>query len=163
MSNKAVQRGVGLGEALILVAVAALAVVAATARVLPGATTSETVRGAAQRVHTQFQLARVEAVSRDRPCRLAVAPDDGIVRVMDSLGTAAPGDDRVLHEAALPRTVSFAATAGESDDLEFRSDGSADAGCVELSDGVERQRVSVDPAAHLRIERWDGSRWTPVR
>jgi len=163
MSNEAAQRGVGLGESLILVAVAALAVVAATARVLPGATTNETVRGAAQRVHTQFQLARVEAVSRDRPCRVAVAPDDRIVRVMDTLGTPAPGDDRILHETVLPGTVSLATTKGGNGDLEFRSDGSSDGGGIELFDGVARQRVSADPSAHLRIERWDGSRWTPLR
>jgi Tfp pilus assembly protein FimT len=163
MSSQAAQRGVGLGESLILVSLATLAVVAATARVLPGATTHETVRGAAQKVHTQFQFARVEAVSRDRPCHVAVGRDDGIVRVMDSLGTPAPGDDRVLHQTALSRSVSVVAAGGGDGALEFRPDGSSDVGCVELFDGVERQRVSVDPTAHLRIERWDGDRWIPVR
>src|SRR6185436_19148601 len=65
------------------------------------------VRLAAEQVHTYLQLARVEAVSRERVCLLLVDATSGTMRVADSAGTPETADDLVLHEVELPRGVHF--------------------------------------------------------
>jgi len=129
---------------------------------LPGAASRETVAGMAQRVHTALQRARVEAVSRERPCRVIVSGDS--VAVVDTMGTAAPGDDRPIHRATFPAaiTVGTLGTSGGAPFVEFLPAGVAAPGAITVFDGDDYRRVTVTPTAHLSIERWDGSSWRPA-
>jgi hypothetical protein len=156
------QSGIGLGELLLLVAVASLTVVAAVTHLLPGSVSRESVSGMAQRVHTALQRARVEAVSLERPCRVIV--DGTSVAVVDTMGTASPTDDRSIHRATFPDTITVGTlgTAGGAPFVEFRPGGDAAPGAITLFDGNEYRRVTVAPTARLSIERWDGSRWLPA-
>jgi hypothetical protein len=158
-------RGLGVGETLLLAALAAAAVTAGTARLVPGAGTRETARGAAASLHTFFQLARVEAIARDRPVRLALDPSERQVSVLDTLGTRVPDDDLELHRAVLPAGIALSAPDGEHGAalVEFRPDGTADAAAVPLNDGAVFQRVAVDGASRIRVEEWDGAAWSPRR
>lgn len=165
------QQGVGIGESLLLVAAAALAVLATAARVLPGATTPSTVRRAALQLHTDLQLARVEAVSRDRLCYARLDLEQRSIAVLDSMGTPSETDDRRLRETTLPPSVIV--TSGEADPeapadnartltLEFRPEGVATTGAITVFDGSEYRRVRVDESAHLWLLRWDGHGWVPL-
>ncbi len=165
------EQGVGIGESLLLVAAAGLAILATAARVLPAALTPDTVRRAAQQLHTDLQLARVEAVSLDRPCYARLDPRRRSIAVLDSLGTASASDDRLLRETTLPPSVTV--LGGEADPgalvddarvitLEFRPAGSATSGAITVFDGSEYRRVRVDDSAHLWLLRWDGHGWVPL-
>lgn len=174
MGARGSEHGAGLGEVLILTAAAAVAVAAATAQLLPGAASPETVRGATQSLYTYVQLARVEAVARDRPCRLVVDPRDARVRVLDSLGTADEADDLLLHETVLAASIAEPGTdpasvrgqarmAGSAVRVDFRPDGNVAPSAITLFDGARFGRVSIDESAALHVESWDGSGWTDLR
>lgn len=167
------QKGMTLTELLIVLAVASLVLVATAAYSLPWME-RETMRSAVYDVQTYVQLARIEAVTRNRPCRFAVNPTTGVIAVLDTMGT--PGniaDDEILYRTTMPSGVAFARpTTGDAVTLQqvggtdwygtqFSSDGLVDAGTgqVHLYGGERYGRVSVYLAGGVQVERWNGSSW----
>jgi Tfp pilus assembly protein FimT len=161
-------------ELVIVVAVAAMMLVIVAAISLPWMQ-KESMRSAVYDVQTYIQLAKIEAVSRNRECRFVVDTSTGVLRVFDGAGTDAAtdtSDDLLLYETTLPDNVSFtdpqAGAAVTLEDigsgsfqLEFTSDGivNAGAGAVMLQGGQSYGRISVFAAGGVEVERWTGSAW----
>jgi Tfp pilus assembly protein FimT len=161
-------------ELVIVVAVAALALVAVSAFSLPWMQ-KEAMRSAVYDVQTHMQLAKIEAVSRNRECRFVVDTGTRTLQVLDGNGTPSAsntGDDILLYDATLPSNVSFtnpgAGAAVTLDDLgsgvyqvEFTSDGIVllGAGSVMLQGGQSFGRISVFAAGGVQVDKWNGSSW----
>lgn len=166
------QNGMTLVELLIVVAVASLILVATAAYSLPWIA-RESMRGAVYDVQTYVQLARIEAVSRNRPCRFVVNPTTSVISVMDTMGTTGDlTDDDTLYRTTLPSSVTFARpTLGNAVtttdlgtgwfDTRFAADGLVEAGTgeVHLFGGQRFGRVRVFLAGGVQVERWNGSAW----
>ncbi len=154
------QRGSGLGELLLLTAASTLVIAATASHVFPTLSARPTARGSAQQLHTYLQLARVEAVARNRPIRVAVVPAAHVMRVLDPGSTAGADAGRPLYERPWPAGIEIAVEGGRpatdtSVTVDFRPDG-AEPLAVTLADaGGERAQVWVDPAARIGIE-WLG-------
>jgi Tfp pilus assembly protein FimT len=160
-------------ELLVVVAIATL-IVGVTASFAVPLLARETVRSSTYDVQTYLQLARVEAVSRNRPCRFVIDVATKELAVLDSRGTASTGDDETLYATTLPGAVAFAdpehaapvtvsALGGTSYQTVFESDGvvSSGSGSIVLFGGEEFRRVSVFAAGGIQIERWTGGGWAP--
>jgi len=166
------QKGMTLLELVIVLAVA-LAAVAMTAALSGPWIARESMRGAVGNVNSYFQLAKIEAVSRNRPCRMVV-DKAGTLEVWDTMGTPLLlSDDTQLYSTALPSTVSFERPdAGSAVTLLqlggsgryhtiFNSDGVAavGTGSVFLHGGDGYGSVRVHAAGGVDIAYWNGSAW----
>ena len=107
---------------------------------------------AALDVHVMLQLARVEAVSRNRNCHLIVDRSARSLRVLDGHGTPALDDDELLHEKTLPLSIGLD-LPGDSDSRQvtFRPSGGPTPGSVIVSTDGHRRRISVDGGGRLSI------------
>ena len=132
----------------------------------------EGVRSAAFDVNGMLQLAKVEAVSRNRPSRFVVDTVRGELQVWDGLGSDPTSDDVLLHDRTLPSHVLFArpdtgsavtldAVDAVSYEAIFRSDGMLDSspGVVCLNSGDSFGSVSVYGAGGTEVFRWNGTGW----
>jgi len=168
------QSGMTLIELLIVLSLASLVLVATAAYSLPWMA-RETMRGAVYDVQTYLQLARIEAVSRNRPCRFLIDTDAKTIRVLDTMGTTGSTlDDETLYRADLPSSITFAKpTAGDAVTLaniggtgqyeaQFSADGLVDSGTgdIHMFGGQQYGRISVYLAGGVHVERWTGSAWT---
>jgi Tfp pilus assembly protein FimT len=154
------------------VSVAALLLVAVAAYSLPWMQ-KEAMRSAVYDVQTHIQLAKIEAVSRNRECRFVIDTANRTVEVFDGNGTSGTtADDILLYDSTLPENVNFtdpqAGSAVTLDDLGsgvfqvvFTSDGivSVGAGAVMLHGGQSFGRISVFAAGGVQVDRWNGSSW----
>ena len=166
------ERGLTLIELVIVIAVAALVLVATMAYTIPWMA-KENMRGAVYDVQTHLQLARIEAISRNRDCRFVVDTASGDMTVLDSNGTSATGDDTELYSTELPENVAFTEPGGgaavtlsqigasSSYEAVFTADGTVTAGtgAVVLHGGEMYGRVRVFGAGGIQVDRWDGSQW----
>ena len=165
------QRGASLFELLVAMSVAILLLGLAAAYSVPALARGQ-MRSAIRDVQGLLQLARVEAVKRNRPCRFALDAASGRLQVWDGNDTAASVDDRLLVERRVPSSVTFAGpTAGSPVSLEpiggsmyqtvFGPQGSvaSGTGSVQLYGGDEYVRLSVYGAGGLTLERWDDGQW----
>jgi prepilin-type N-terminal cleavage/methylation domain-containing protein len=168
------ERGFSLLELLSALAIAALLIGLAVlvAGPLVG---NESGRGAVYELQTLVQLARMEAVARNRECRLLLCPTLREIRVIDTRGTLAdPSDDEVLHGTVLPETVSFErpdagsavewASIGGSPEwfqLRFASDGTVEAGegDVIVHGGDRYGKVAVFTSGGTQVTAWRASGW----
>jgi len=133
----------------------------------------EKARGGAYELQTYLQLARVEAVSRNRPCLFFLDPTARTFEVTDTQGTPFTTDDIVLHSSRLPSNVSLARPDGGSVvTLPILGSGyaalltpdgmvSGSAGAVHLFGGDRHVRISLYLAGGVHVDRWDGSAWVP--
>jgi Tfp pilus assembly protein FimT len=167
------ERGASLNELLIVVAVAGLSLLATVTYTVPRLD-REGLHSAITEVHTYMQLARGEAISRDRACRFVVDTANHRLGVVDTAGTLPFGDDILLYETPLPRNVSFRRpddgtaialepAAGQTFQALFQSDGIVSAGAGELvmQGGSEYARVRVGVNGEIQVHRWDGTAWVP--
>ena len=165
------QKGITLTELLIVVAVASLGLLAVGTYTVPWAA-KEGLRSAAFDMQTYMQLARIEAVSRNRDVRFVVDGTNHRIGVLDSAGTTSTGDDILLYSTNLPDTVSFARpdsgsaitlthVTGKVFHTIFASDGIVDTGTglVCLLGGNQYERVQVFGAGGIRIQKWNGTAW----
>ncbi len=165
------QRGITLAELLIVLAVASLGLLAVGTYALPWIA-REALRSAVYDVQTYMQLARIEAISRNRDCRFAVDTSTNRISVLDTVGTPAVGDDILLYESDLPDTVSFARPdAGSAVTLDnvsgsiyqtrFGNDGIVNIGTgeVHMFGGSKYKKVEVFGAGGIRIQKWNGTSW----
>ena len=100
------QRGLTLIELIVVVAVVSVMVGITVAYSLPWLA-KETMRSGANDVQSFMQLAKIEAVSRNRECRFVVDASSGTLEVWDSLGTDDDSDDVRLHLSSLPTSIAF--------------------------------------------------------
>ncbi len=132
----------------------------------------ESVRSAAFDVNGMLQLAKVEAVSRNRPCRFVVDTAGGELEVWDTLGSDPTSDDVLLHDRTLPTHVAFArpdvGSAVTLDPLDagsyqaiFTSTGmlSSGPGVICLHGGESFGSVAVYAAGAIEILRWSSTGW----
>ena len=165
------QRGVTLVELVVVVALVAIMLVAVMGYSVPWMA-KQSMRGAVHDVHTFLQLTRIEAVSRNRPCRFVVDTAGGEFQILDSLGTSSLADDLELHRSRLPETVGFdrpdsggVVTLQAIDAVHFQtvfdSDGTVTSGAGDLffHGSGSYGRIGVHVAGGTEISRWDGADW----
>jgi Tfp pilus assembly protein FimT len=159
-------------ETLLVVSAAALLLVATAAYSIPWIA-RESMRSSVYDLQTYLQLARIEAVSRNRDCRFVVDTSSRTLQVWDSNGTTATSDDTRLYNRALPTSVSFARPdggsavtytqigAGSSYQVVFTSDGTVSSGTGEavVFGGQSFAKIEVFGAGGTRMEKWNGSGW----
>lgn len=166
------QRGMTLIELLMVVAMATLLLVAAAAYSVPWMA-KEAMRSAVYDVQTYFQLARIEAVSRNQETRFVVDTANGQLIVFDTNGTAGTGDDTELYRTSLASSVTFARPdagvavtltqigASDSYQVRFTSDGTvaAGAGDICLFGGQQFGRISIFAAGGTQVASWKNGAW----
>lgn len=131
------------------------------------------MRSAVYDVQTHIQIARIEAISRNRPCRFVVDTGTRVVQVFDSMGTSgSTADDELLFSETLPSAVSFArpdsgaavtlpTIGGNAHQAIFSSDGTVSSGSGDLNlfGGDQYRQISLFLAGGLMVRQWDGSYW----
>ncbi len=165
------QKGITLTELLIVLAVASLGLLAVGTYAVPWIA-REGLRSAMYDMQTYMQLARIEAISRNRDCRFVIDTATNRIGVLDTAGTPSLGDDILLYESDLPDTVSFARPdtgsavtinhiSGTVYQTLFGNDGivSLGTGEVVLFGGSTYERVQVFGAGGIRIQKWNGTKW----
>jgi Tfp pilus assembly protein FimT len=136
---------------------------------------NESGRGAVYELQTLAQLARMEAVARNRECRLLLCPASREVLVTDTRGTTSdPSDDEVLHGTVLPGSVTFErpdagsavtwASIGGTPEwfrVRFASDGTVEAGegDVVVHGGDRYGKVAVFASGGTQVTTWSASGW----
>ena len=165
------QAGVTMVELLMVVVFAAIIVV-----ITLYASTSfigrSSMRGATTEMVSFLQLARIEAVSRNRDCRFVVDTASRALEIWDSMGTMSTADDVRIHAATVPSVVNFGrpdvgATVtldpiGTSDfQTIVASDGtvSVGVGSVFLAGAESYGCIDVQAAGGVQILYWNGSAW----
>lgn len=166
------QRGMTLVETMLVVSAAALMLVATAAYSIPWLA-RESMRGAVYDVQTYLQLARIEAVSRNRECRMVLNTTGRTLQVFDGNATVSTSDDTQLYTRSLPSSVTFArpdmglpltlsqiGTTG-SYQVVFDSDGTVTTGTgdVYLFGGNRFGKISIFAAGGTQVERWNGVSW----
>ena len=174
MQSLAPQRGLSAVEAVVAISVACLLISAGVAAFRPFGGGSDTAEALAQ-LEVLAQRARVEAVQRQRACRLVLDTTDWSLRVLDSLGTADERDDDVLLQRAMPAAIrlgrpdggspsTFARSRHSAHELLFTARGNVPDGPGELvlSDGQRYGRLRAQRDGTLAVETWDGRGWVPA-
>ena len=166
------QRGMTLVETMLVVSAAALLVVATAAYSIPWLA-RESMRSAVYDVQTYLQLARIEAVSRNRECRMVLNTTTRTLQIFDGNATVSTLDDTMLYTRSLSSSVTFARPdmglpltlsqigTTSSYQVVFDSDGTVTAGTgdVYLFGGDRFGRISVFAAGGTQVERWNGVSW----
>ncbi len=167
------QKGMSLIELVLVLALASAALLATATYALPWIA-RERARSAVYDVQSYLQLARIEAISRNRDCRFVLDTSTRTLEVYDANGTpATTGDDILLYQTTLPEQITFArpdggaavtlSQIGTSDAYEtvFTSDGivADGTGEVALFGGDEFNRVLVFGAGGVTVDHWTGSGW----
>lgn len=166
--------GMTLAEVVVILALATL-LATITATFSLTWVGQERMRSGIYKTHTYLNLARVEAVNRNRACRFEVDTDSGWIRVLDLNDPAIGTDDVELDAFELHESISFdrpdagsAVTlhnsAGNVYEVTFSADGLVDTGTstggkIHLASRGRYSRISLYLAGGTQIEHWDGSSW----
>lgn len=165
------QAGIGMIEILVVLTLSTIVLGSATA--LSGEWMNrERARSVGYELQTSIQLARTEAVMRNRDCRVTIDIAARRVAVWDGMGTPEVTDDVLLRALDLPDTVRFErpdgvdpVTLDEPNPGMFQASlGSAGTavtggGEVGLHSGDRYLRLTLAGAGGLRIQRWNGTGW----
>ena len=165
------QAGVTMVELLMVVVFAAIIVVI-TLYASSSFIGRSSMRGATNEMVSFLQLARMEAVSRNRECRFVVNTASRALEIWDSMGTMSTADDVRIHAASVPTAVNFgrpdvgaAVTLDPIGTGSFQtviaSDGtvSAGVGSVFLAGAQSYGCVDVHAAGGVAMLYWNGSTW----
>lgn len=167
------ESGMTLIEIMVVLATAALVISAAFIYSLPWIS-RETMRSTAFDVQTYLQLARIEAVSRNRDVRFVIDIDNKQLEVWDGMGTVSIVDDEVLYLTNIASSIEFInpgvgaavtmAQIGGGNEYQciFSSDGTVgtgSGGAVIVYGGEEYGRVSVFDAGGIQVEKWNNGAW----
>ena len=155
-----------------------IALMAVLIAIALGGSLASLQRGRAQsaihEIQSMAQLARMEAVSRNRECVLLLSPDTRQVIAADGQDTPSTTDDLILREARLPSSVAFARPDSGSSisweslggspawyRLRFASDGTVAAGDgdIFLKGDEHYERLSVFISGGTRISTWKEGGW----
>lgn len=161
------EKGMSLIEVLLVLVAASLLITAVASFSLPWMA-RESTKGAIYTVQTYLQLARIEAVTRNRDCYFEIETNLRRLQVIDTSGSV------VLYETTMPDNISFAHPTGGSPvslaavggalyRCTFSSDGTVGGGqgAVILFGGEIYERASVYLAGGIEVENWNGSGWEP--
>ncbi len=166
------QRGISLIELVVACAIGVLMLIVTLVYAAPWIG-RESMRSVANDVASYMQLARIQAVSRNRECRFVVDTSAGTLEVWDSLGTSSTTDDQKLSERSIPSTVIFdrpdsgsVVTLGPTSvagayQVILASDGTAPSGtgAVYIAGGEAFGSVEIQAAGAVQIAYWGGSAW----
>lgn len=165
------ERGMSLAELTVVMVLVAVITTAVATYSIPWLGREE-MRGAVYTIQEYVQLARIQAVSRNRDCRFLIDSGSRQISVVDLNDPSTSGDDISLYSATLSSRVTFtrpdsgaavtlAAVSGNLYQATFASDGSvsAGAGLIAVQGGDGNYRVNIYGAGGLRVERWNGSAW----
>jgi Tfp pilus assembly protein FimT len=165
------EEGMSLAEITVVMVIMAVIVTAIGTYSLPWLGREE-MRGAVYQVQQYLQLARAQAVTRNRACRFQIDTASRRMTVLDLNDPASTTDDILLHDATLSTRISFTRPDGGSAltltslggslyGATFASNGSVStgAGLIALQGGDGSYRVSLYGAGGVRVERWDGTAW----
>ncbi len=167
--------GFTLVELVSILAIAAV-LIALTMLIAGPMIGNESGRGAVYELQSLAQLARMEAVARNRECRLLLCPTSREVLVTDTRATVDPTDDEVLHGTVLPESVTFerpdagsavtwASIGGTPEwfQVRFASDGIVEAGegDVVVHGGDRYGKVAVFVSGGTQVTTWSASEWKP--
>lgn len=169
--RRCLQRGFSLPGLLLTLAIAGMIATLSVTYAVGWLGRAES-RGAVYAMQTFLQRARMEAVSRNRPCRFTVDTATRWAGVYDLVDVSDPTDDILLSDTTLSSKVSFArpdtgpavtlaSVSGSTYGATFASDGtvSAGSGFVSLLGGDGYFRVSLYGAGGAAVERWNGASW----
>jgi len=133
---------------------------------------SEEAKSAVYQTQTLMQLARAEAVARNRPCRFEVDEGAKRLRVLDLNDPGNPADDLALAAVDLASDLAFATPDGDPPitlaslggtryGADFEPDGvvSSGTGAIVLEGKDSWNRLSVFAAGGTRLERWTDGAW----
>lgn len=165
------ERGMSLAEVTIVMVLVAIITTAVATYSIPWLGREE-MRGAVYTIQEYLQLARVQAVSRNRDCRFLIDSGSRQVSVVDLNDPSTGSDDIPLYSATLSSRVTFsrpdtgsavtlASVSGSLYQATFASDGSvsAGAGLIAVQGGDGNYRINLYGAGGVRVERWNGSSW----
>lgn len=132
----------------------------------------ESMRSGLHDASVLIRVARMEAVSRNRPCSFRFDVGARTMSVMDMNGTSTPTDDVVLASRRLAPAVAlahptsgppitFEAVGGSVYQVVFHPDGYVSSGTGELVlyGGERYSKLVVYSAGGVRHQRWNGSSW----
>jgi len=167
------ERGSSLAELVIVLALVTVAVLVLAVYSLPWLHAEE-ARSAVYQTQMFLQLARVEAITRNRACRFEIDGDARRIRVYDLNDPSDSTDDLPIADATLSSRVSFGApgggaaitlthASGATYHATFSPDGSVSSGSGSISiQGRDQfERIALYGAGGTRVERWNGSAWEP--
>jgi len=132
----------------------------------------ERMRSAAYVVQTHMQMARIEALSRNRNCRFTIDDSDGTIEVLDLMDPADASDDVVISSTQLPTEIAFDRPdagspislnniSGTIYETTFQQDGVVSSGdgdiCMKIDE--DYRRVSVYVAGGVHMSRWHLGVW----
>lgn len=170
---RAGERGYSLAELLVVVALVAVSVLIAGSYSLTWLNAEE-ARSSVYQTQMLLQLARIEAITRNRACRFEIDDAARRVRVVDLNDRSDAGDDLRLADALLSSRVDFATPSGGAAitlpllsgatyQATFSPDGavSSGSGSICLRGKGQYERISLFAAGGTRIERWSGTAWLP--
>ena len=165
------ERGVTLIELLVVLVIAAMALTVSVTGSLSWIH-RQAALSAVYDVQSHLQLARVQAITRNRDCQFVIDESTGRIQLFDLSDPLDPGDDIELADLALPSTVSFSRPGGgpavtlspltgTKYEATFVPEGSVSSsvGEIVLEGGEGYHRVTLYRAGGVRIERWNGSSW----
>jgi hypothetical protein len=165
------QRGATLAELLVVLFLLAVTVVVTSPYSLRWLNAEE-CRSAVYQTQMLLSLARVEAVSRNRPCRFEIDDQSRRVAVFDLNDPGNNADDIPLADIELPTRVAFsdpegaaaitlAVLGGSRFGAVFEPDGvvSSGTGYIIIQGDEAWNRLSLYAAGGTRIERWTGAAW----
>lgn len=166
------ERGASAVELMVVLALAAI-LLATSVGYSVQSIGREEVRSAAHEIQTTMQIARSEAVKRNRQCRFTVNTATRVIRAVDLMGTpSTTSDDVILQSATLPSRIKFlrpgggtavtlTVVSGTTYGLDFTSQGvvSGSTGTISLKGGDRYDQVMAMPGGATRIDRWNGSAW----
>jgi hypothetical protein len=132
----------------------------------------QAARSAVYEVQSHLQLARAQAVNRNRACRFLVDQAARRIQVIDLNDPGDSSDDAVLADVTLSRVVRFGrpdvgppitlAPAGANlYQATFAAEGSVQAGAGEIvvEGNQDWHKLTLYGAGGVGVARWDGSGW----
>lgn len=157
----------------LLVTVAVIGIAAGGAAIVAGPMLArEGARSDLYALQSALQTGRVEAVSRNRVCRVLINSGDRRVLIVDGMGTTSTADDVVVRRTSLSSRSSFTSPDGSSAltisnvsgswyGVDFATDGTVQTGTgqIALRGGDRFGRVSVYAGGGAQVAFWNGSRW----
>lgn len=166
------QRGISLVELVVACAIGVILLTVTLVYASPWIG-RESMRSVANDVASYMQLARIQAVSRNRDCRFVVNTSTGMLEIWDSLGTSSTSDDQKLSQRSIPESVTFdRPDAGDVVTLDpaggpgayqvtLAPDGTAPSGtgAVYLAGGEAFGSVEIQAAGAVQIAYWNGGAW----
>lgn len=165
------ERGLGMLETLVVLALAGVLITAGAAYAIPQLAREE-LRDAAYALQANLQLTRVQAVARNRACCFVLDAPNRSLGIYDLNDPLDGSDDLLLGQVRLPDQMSFARPdSGDPITLQVVSDGvwqavfaadgsvSAGAGHIAVRADERYQRIVLHAAGGVRGETWDGSAW----